>query len=330
MRILLAGGVFRLSESERSRRQPAPETTLAGGLRQRSVEVITMPLERFGSVAFSRGFDAVHVHHLSKAAVAAALSPMAAPFIFTPHGTSTAERWPERAGLTAVMSRMDAGVCLSTAELNWRANAFPEAREKLVVIPNGIRPLGAKPIHRAWPSGDPFRMLFVGQLIPLKRVHWILEALVQIRDAECTLVFHNDEQLADLTQRAVGLGVAGRVTFLGQRSGDQLRDAYEQAHVLVLPSEAEALPSVVTEALMSGLPVVASDVGGVAGQVKQAGLVVDSRTQPALTDGLLSLRAAYPAYARATHERAWEMIEEYSIDRMVERHVRLYEKVAGQ
>ena len=54
-----------------------------------------------------------------------------------------------------------------------------------------------------------------------------------------------------------------RVHFLGARPPDEVATVYRASDVLVLPSEREGWPNVVTEALASGLPVVASAVGGV-------------------------------------------------------------------
>jgi glycosyltransferase involved in cell wall biosynthesis len=65
-----------------------------------------------------------------------------------------------------------------------------------------------------------------------------------------------------LRRRAFGLG--DRMRFVGPRTGPELERAYAAADLLVLPSRAETYGMVVTEALARGLPVIASEVGGVA------------------------------------------------------------------
>jgi glycosyltransferase involved in cell wall biosynthesis len=63
--------------------------------------------------------------------------------------------------------------------------------------------------------------------------------------------------------RSLNGGVRGRVSFTGPKTEADLDRSYAAADLLVLPSRAETYGMVVTEALARGLPVVASDVGGV-------------------------------------------------------------------
>jgi glycosyltransferase involved in cell wall biosynthesis len=66
-----------------------------------------------------------------------------------------------------------------------------------------------------------------------------------------------------LRRRSLDLGLAGRVRFAGTATGVELDRAYDAADVMVLASRAEAYGMVVTEALARGLPVIATEVGGV-------------------------------------------------------------------
>jgi glycosyltransferase involved in cell wall biosynthesis len=66
-----------------------------------------------------------------------------------------------------------------------------------------------------------------------------------------------------LRHRSLSDGLRARVHFAGPRTGPDLDRSYAAADLLVLPSRAETYGMVVTEALARGLPVVASDVGGV-------------------------------------------------------------------
>ena len=66
-----------------------------------------------------------------------------------------------------------------------------------------------------------------------------------------------------LEELAASLGIADRVQFLGPQLAPQIAEQMRQADVLCMSSLNEGLPNVVIEAMASGLPVVATDVGGI-------------------------------------------------------------------
>jgi len=96
----------------------------------------------------------------------------------------------------------------------------------------------------------------------------LLDALATARDLSwlcaCVGSLDRDPAFADrVRRRAWARGLGDRIRFTGPRTGPELERAYAAADVLVLPSRAETYGMVVTEALARGVPVVASDVGGV-------------------------------------------------------------------
>ena len=75
-------------------------------------------------------------------------------------------------------------------------------------------------------------------------------------------------------RRALVSGLRDRVHFAGPRTGAALDDAYAAADLLVLASHNETYGMVVTEALARGVPVLATDVGGVPEALGHGGLLV--------------------------------------------------------
>jgi glycosyltransferase involved in cell wall biosynthesis len=75
-------------------------------------------------------------------------------------------------------------------------------------------------------------------------------------------------------RRALAAGLRDRVHFVGPRTGAALDSAYAAADLLVLASRGETYGMVVTEALARGLPVLATDVGGVPEALGHGGLLV--------------------------------------------------------
>ncbi|WP_435745301.1 glycosyltransferase family 4 protein [Nocardioides sp. SYSU DS0663] len=298
---------------------------LTEALTARGVDVINVPLEDLARIIRPRDVDLVHVHHLSKAAVVAGLMDRSVRFVFTRHGAEQVSGWRRRAGLRLVMRRMDAGVCLSQRELDDACALYPGTRSKLRVIRNGMAFPASEPALK--PDEGEIHGLFVGQLIGLKRVAMILDAMVAEPRMSLRLVYHNSSLERQLKQKCKELGLNARVEFVGQLSGEALYREYRRAHVLLLPSWSEALPSVVTEALAFGVPVVASNVGGISEQVRGAGVLFDR-------DDPYGLQMALREYATNRHSlngqaklRSLEVRDEFSVETMAKEHLALYERL---
>lgn len=132
-------------------------------------------------------------------------------------------------------------------------------------------------VHVAEPGVDPAglvpgtasggELLCVAAVTQDKGHEVLLPALALLRDRpwRCVLVGTLDREpdlVVRLRRRTRDDGIAERVCFAGPRTGSDLDAAYASADVLVLPSRAETFGMVVTEALVRGLPVIATAVGG--------------------------------------------------------------------
>lgn len=117
----------------------------------------------------------------------------------------------------------------------------------------------------------PFRFVFAGRLIPLKRVEWLMNALAGLLDKsfELWVVGAGPEEPALRALAASKLG--NRVRWLGQLPLPEVPAVMAQADCLVLPSVHDGWGAVGSEALMVGTPVICSDACGVAGVVRASG-----------------------------------------------------------
>jgi glycosyltransferase involved in cell wall biosynthesis len=116
-------------------------------------------------------------------------------------------------------------------------------------------------------SVDGAALLCVGAVIAGKGHDVLLEALAAVDDLpwSCVCVGSLEREPAfveSLRARALAAGLGDRVQLAGPRSGAELDDCYGAADLLVLASRSESYGMVVIEALARGLPVIASDVGG--------------------------------------------------------------------
>jgi glycosyltransferase involved in cell wall biosynthesis len=132
-------------------------------------------------------------------------------------------------------------------------------------------------------------ILFVGSLITRKCPDILLRALVRV---SLPCIFVGDGPMrASLERLTSSFGIADRVIFTGALDRGSVQFYYSGADALVLPSVSEGAPLVAIEALGSGLPVVASNLGGIASFVhdQQNGLLIEPGDEDSLTRALLAL-----------------------------------------
>jgi glycosyltransferase involved in cell wall biosynthesis len=138
------------------------------------------------------------------------------------------------------------------------AGGFNIAKHRRLVIHNGVRDIPAG--MRADVAGTPMNVVMVARFDDQKDHGTMLRAVAQVPDIAVTLV--GDGPGRDGAERlAQTLGIAGRVRFLGLRHDVHAVLSEAQAYALI--SNWEGLPRSILEAMRAGLPIVASDVGGV-------------------------------------------------------------------
>jgi glycosyltransferase involved in cell wall biosynthesis len=225
-----------------------------------------------------------------------------------------------------VMSRADAVVALSKSEADFQQRNYQLAGALHTVIPNGIDPANySYARNNAAGKGRPWRLLYVGQLTALKNVDVLLRALLQVKQpVELELVYHNSALEIPLRKLALELGLNERVRFLGPKTPRELAAIYQRADIFVLPSAGEALPSVVTEAMLCGTPVIATDVGGVREQLHGYGLCVPPGRPDELAAAITCVLDHYDQFAAQCETASAYAKQQFSIEAMVDRHLELY------
>lgn len=183
---------------------------------------------------------------------------------------------------------------------------------------------------RRMPDEKEFRLLFVGVFRWRKRIDILLEAFAmadkQLGDA-CSLQLDvvgdvpsaensgwDIRSLAELAQR---LGIRQeKIRFHGYfGEAAELRLAYRAAHVLIQPSDLEGFPRVIDEAMLAGLPVIATSVPEIAGVLtdNENALLVPPGDVAALASAIVRLvedGALFDRLARGSALRASSLITE--------------------
>jgi glycosyltransferase involved in cell wall biosynthesis len=125
------------------------------------------------------------------------------------------------------------------------------------------------------------------------------------------------------------LGVADRITFAGFVAHDRLAPLYRSADLFVLSSDFDNSPNVVLEAMACGLPVVATDVGGVAEYVSTShgGALTPARDADALA-AAITLWLGDPARGRqAGVFNRQRVVQQFSWRASAQRLLGVYEHV---
>jgi glycosyltransferase involved in cell wall biosynthesis len=148
------------------------------------------------------------------------------------------------------------------------------------------------------PGDGPLRLLFVGTVMPHKGLHRLLDALAGVPAPTWTL-----DVVGSLTADAayathLRTRAAANVRWHGEQHEDALWARYRNADVLVLPSDREAYSLAALDALGFGLPVLATDRGGMAELVTPAeGLVIAPDAPSAWAQAVLRLAGDRPCLA---------------------------------
>jgi glycosyltransferase involved in cell wall biosynthesis len=199
-------------------------------------------------------------------------------------------------------------VCPVSEDLRRQLEAV-EPRGRYRVVPNVV---DTTLFHRGpRPPGGPLRLLNVASLAEKKRHGDLLEALARLRarGTDAVLDVVGEGELRPQLEAQAGPGVR----FLGSRSPGEIAERMRAADIFVLPSRFENLPVVLLEAMASGLPVVATAVGGVPEIVdERAGLLVPPEDPERLAAGIESVAGRLAGFDRAALAR--RAAERYGMD----------------
>jgi glycosyltransferase involved in cell wall biosynthesis len=285
-------------------------------------------------------FDAIHGHSSKGGAIARlAAFGTGVPALYTLHGLIMMDpslarwKWLFYLAIELMLSRRTARIIAVSPEEARAAVRVGLGRSRVVTIPNGIGPLKLTPRHEArhimGVDDDALVIGFVGRLVEQKAP----EVLVRAFAATAKVAPHArlamvgagplDKPLRELAWR---LGIADKIIWLGERDS---RGVFAGFDVFALSSLKEGLPYVVLEALVVGLPVVATSWAGVEILVEPGvnGAVVPPGDDRAFARALIDL-ATSPSrmtrYAAASRARAAEL----TIDAMVERTLEAYQSLS--
>lgn len=244
----------------------------------------------------AKGCDLIHAHFTVSAAAALAVRPWhRLPVVTTVHGSDVFQvpKLPLGTPFTRSVLRQSAAVTTVSTALFDACRALDVPPSKVSIISNSVDTTAyTPPAEQTMGAREPF-VLFVGSLITRKGVDTLVRAMAQVvttlPDHRLVVVGEGPEQ-ATLAGLAASLGIAAQVEFVGFLPQADVARWMQRARLFVLPSNEEGQGVVVLEAMASGTPVVASNVGGIPEVVVEGtGLLAPPGNAEVLAAQMLSL-----------------------------------------
>jgi glycosyltransferase involved in cell wall biosynthesis len=253
------------------------------------------------------------------------------PSTFTPHGWSMIDRgslkpraiylWAER--LAGYMGTRTINVCHYERKL---ATSYRVAApESLDVVHNGIVDV---PLARTRPvTQQPPTLVMVARYEPQKDQELLLQAMAELTHLDWQLVLVGEgEREAAIRQQLTALGLIDRVRLLPGNT--DVAHLLFESQIFILATKFEAFPISILEAMRSGLPVVATDIGGIAEAVshQKTGLLVPAGDRGALRDRLGDLIADPALRSKLGEAGRARYLLHFTAEQMVEDTLRVYDR----
>ena len=281
-----------------------------------------------GRVARKQAARVLHGHGAKGGAYARLARGLDALRFYTPHGGSLHYSRSTPSGVVyltmerQLLARTDGLIFESDYGRRTFADKVgtPSCPER--VIHNGLRADEFTPVK---PSRGAADLMFIGELRALKGVATLLEALAMLAKQGTTpktLIVGDGAERDAFIALTRQLGLEDDVTFDGAMPA---RDAFARARIAVIPSHAESLPYIVLEAAAAGVPLVATDVGGISeifGPDSDA--LVEPGNAEALSRSLAAALAGPDSLSKRTARLRARIKKQFSLEAMCDAVLAFY------
>jgi len=247
-----------------------------------------------GLLSRQMGIDHVHAHFAGMAARTAFWINkfFSITFSFTAHANDIFSPRDFEIGLNKLVDTARAIVTETDYAARFLRERFPHRADRVQRIYNG---LDLADFGRADFSSVPPLIVAVGRLIPKKGFGDLIRACALLvkrgKSFRCEIIGEGPLE-NELRQQIDELNLQNNVVLTGAKPQTQLRQRLSAAHVFVLPSVIDPdggmdnLPTVIMEAMASGLPVVSTNIGGIPEMVieKETGFLLRPGDTPAMAE----------------------------------------------
>ena len=292
--------------------------------------------------------DLIHAHghpYLSSFVAAKLAKRYAKPFVLTQHNTfikygnfwDTVERLNDFAVGKAVLKEADKIIVVSNATMRYVLSLGADP-EKIELLYNGVDLERFKPLtgvkdavrEKLGISKNAVVVITVRRLVYKNGVDTLIDSAKIAIKKNPRLVFlavGEGPDFAEVKARIEQLGIGSNFRLMGFVSDEDLPLYYNAADFFVLPSKSgEGLPLVALEAMACGLPVVATNVGGISEvMVENCGKTVPPDAPDALAEAVLEF--SHRELSALKNDLRTMIEQRYSWDKNVERLIEIYEEL---
>jgi tetratricopeptide (TPR) repeat protein len=172
----------------------------------------------------------------------------------------------------------------------------------------------------------------VARIDPNKDILTLLEAAAEVRKTvtDARFVVYGEISVPSYYRQCVerrdALGLGENFLFAGHV--EDVASAYASGDIVVLSSITEGFPYAVVEAMMSGRPVVATDVGGISEAVDGTGILVPPQQPARLAEGIVRLLQDSALRAQLADEARSRALDLFTSDVSLQRYFEVYEELA--
>jgi glycosyltransferase involved in cell wall biosynthesis len=283
-----------------------------------------------------RNFDIIHVHSMGwPSFIAARLGKWFKKKVVVKDATMNGIRWLQRYPSGERKLRLVKRQChfvAMTRVIEENLLLAGVEQHSISRIPNGIEIEGHP--YKSEYGGEIKKVIFVGNLTqqPAKGIDLLLKAWksIQKKFKDVQLQIVGDGPVTTYEKYAQELGINNSVSFLGKRT--DVKQLLVDADLFVLPSRREGMPNALMEAMLSGLPSVATNISGCQDLIEHmnSGFLINPASVSELESGI-EFFLKNPLLTKTMGERARLTIQEnFNIQNVASKYISLYYQLADR
>jgi len=304
--------------------------------------------KRMADVSQSIDFDVIHVHDWLAAFSGISFKHyLKKPMVLTVHSTEVGRAQglhsPDSFSINGIewwaTYEADRVIVCSQSMKNEICGHFNLPLDKVEVIPNAIDPTNYQTsvdrgsVRQRYGVGYGEKLILcVGRLVPQKGIEYFIRAIPSIakRYPEAKFIIVGEGWSRDILEaEAHASGHGKKIRFTGFASDKEVIDLMTSADVLVVPSVYEPFGIVALEGMATGVPVVASQVGGLSEVIEhdRTGLLVYPRSPESIAWGIDRILSDSDHAKRLTENAKDILHKDYSWEAVAMKTVEVYRKV---